>query len=213
MPYTRIFQYALVFGYTAGTLAQINFPDIPTSVCVGPSGTATFSSDMTIETGSQRIPAGTLWNQEGATWVFSTDTEGIKFSNLGIPGGGRQDSIPQINENALQIDDSGTAWTLAVPTVTDVRQFDIVFQASPTPTPPVKRGINDLHHVAVPPEAQPASRTQQYRQKKHVPVGTKFRRQNKGSFHLIIEGRSFRWSTDPCHVACHKSTLTGQREC
>lgn len=88
---------------------------------------------MTIETGSQRIPAGDFWEQMGAVWVFSTDSEGIEFSGLGIPGTGAQSDIPQMDIDALVLDDSKTAWTLNVPTASGANQYDIVFQAA-TPT-------------------------------------------------------------------------------
>ena len=75
----------------------------------------------------------------GATWVFSTDTEGIEFSDLGIPGAGSPEAdIPSFDLSALQIaTGSKTAWTLAVPTESGAGEFDIVFVAAPpSSTPP-----------------------------------------------------------------------------
>lgn len=37
----------------------------------------------------------------GAIWVFSTDSEGIEFSGLGIPGTGARSDIPQMDIDAL----------------------------------------------------------------------------------------------------------------
>ena len=70
--------------------AQITLSDVPQASCNGDvaTGTATISTDYTLPTGSQRIPAGDFWDQMGAVWVFSTDTEGIQFSDLTIPGAG-----------------------------------------------------------------------------------------------------------------------------
>ena len=99
--------------------AQVNLSPIDTATCAGQgsTGTATFSSDMTIATGSQRIPAGKFWTQEGAIWVFDTNTPGIQLSDLAIPGGGPSDDVPAIDTSALKLDDSKTKWTLAAPTV------------------------------------------------------------------------------------------------
>lgn len=115
--------------------AQIIISEVPQASCAGEvaTGTATFSTEMTLPTGSQRIPAGSFWDQMGAIWVFSTDTDGITFSDLGIPGSGAQADIPPMDISALQEPATGskTAWTLVVPTVSGANEFDIVFQAVP----------------------------------------------------------------------------------
>ena len=116
--------------------AQISIPTL--TGCVGnPAGTATFSTSLSLATGSERIPAGDFWNQLGAVWVFSTDTEGIDFSQPGIPGYGAAfggGGPPAAAESALVLDPSKTAWTLNVPTSSLGGEWDIDFEAS-SPTP------------------------------------------------------------------------------
>lgn len=118
----------LILTYCSSVQAQIALSEIPLASCSGNalSGTATYTTDMTLPTDeSQRIPAGDFWDQEGAVWVFETDTPGIVFDGLGIPGAGAED-IPQSDINALTIGESSTAWTLSVPTPS-VGEYDIVF--------------------------------------------------------------------------------------
>ncbi len=120
----------LILTYCSSVQAQIALSEIPVASCAGNviSGTATYTTDMILPTDeSQRIPAGDFWDQEGAVWEFSTDTPGVKFVGLGIPGAGAsEDDIPQADINALKIGDSSTVWTLSVPTPS-VGQYDIVF--------------------------------------------------------------------------------------
>ena len=119
----------LVLTYCSSVQAQIALSEIPVASCAGNviSGTATYTTDMILPTDeSQGIPAGDFWDQEGAVWEFSTDTPGIKFMGLGIPGAGAEEDIPQADINALKIGDSSTVWTLSVPTPS-VGQYDIVF--------------------------------------------------------------------------------------
>ena len=124
-----------IFLLWSSVNAQITLPTV--TGCVGnPAGTATFTTDLTIETGSERIVAGDFWNQLGAVWILSTDTEGIEFSQPGIPGYGAGPGggdIPAAAESALVLDPSKTAWTLSVPTSSLGGEWDIVFQgAAPT---------------------------------------------------------------------------------
>ena len=116
--------------------AQVSLPTL--TGCVGnPAGTATFSTSLSLSTGTERIPAGDFWNQLGAIWIFSTDTEGIDFSQPGIPGYGAGfggGGPPAAAESALVLDPSKTAWTLNVPTSSLGGEWDIVFGAS-SPTP------------------------------------------------------------------------------
>ena len=120
----------LILTYCTSVQAQITLSEVPLASCSGNviSGTATYTTDMTLPTDeSQRIPAGDFWDQESAVWVFSTDTPGIIFDGLGIPGAGAgSEDIPQADINALKIGASSTAWTLSVPTPS-VGQYDIVF--------------------------------------------------------------------------------------
>ncbi|KAL6721375.1 hypothetical protein ACLMJK_000478 [Lecanora helva] len=112
--------------------AQITLPTV--TGCVGnPAGTATFTTDLSIATGSERIVAGDFWNQLGAVWVLSTDTEGIEFSQPGIPGYGAGfggGGPPAAAESALVLDPSKTAWSLSVPTSSLGGEWDINFQAA-----------------------------------------------------------------------------------
>ena len=121
-----------IFLLWSSVNAQITLPTV--TGCVGnPAGTATFTTDLTIETGSERIVAGDFWNQLGAIWVLSTDTEGIEFSQPGIPGYGAGfggGDIPAAAESALILDPSKTAWTLSVPTSSLGGEWDIDFQAA-----------------------------------------------------------------------------------
>ena len=126
-----------VFLLLSPANAQISLPTL--TGCVGnPAGTATFSTSLSLVTGSERIPAGDFWNQLGAVWVFSTDTEGIDFSQPGIPGydgaGFGGGGPPAAAESALVLDPSKTAWTLSVPTSSLGGEWDIDFEAS-SPTP------------------------------------------------------------------------------
>ncbi len=115
--------------------AQITLPTV--TGCVGnPAGTATFSTVLSVSTGSERIVAGDFWNQLGAVWILSTDTEGIELSQPGIPGYGAGfggGGPPAAAESALILDPSKTAWTLSVPTSSLGGEWDIDFEAS-TPT-------------------------------------------------------------------------------
>lgn len=115
--------------------AQITLPTI--TGCIGnPAGTATYTTDLSIASGSERIVAGDFWNQLGAVWIFSTDTEGIEFSAPGIPGYGAGfggGGPPAAAESAIALDSSKTAWTLSIPASSLGWEWDIVFEAS-TPT-------------------------------------------------------------------------------
>ena len=126
----------LILAYCSSVQAQIALSEVPLASCAGNaiSGTATYSTDMMLPTDeTQRIPAGDFWDQFGAVWEFSTDTPGVKFGSLGIPGAGAE-NIPQADIDALKIDDSSTVWTLSVPTPS-VGEYDIVF-ALATPSGP-----------------------------------------------------------------------------
>ena len=121
----------LILLYTSVN-AQITLPTV--TGCIGnPAGTATFTTDLSVETGTERIVAGDFWNQIGAVWIFSTDTEGIEFSQPGIPGYGAGfggGGPPAAAESALKLDDSKTEWTLVVPASTLGGEWDIDFAAS-----------------------------------------------------------------------------------
>lgn len=135
---------SLAFLLASTVRSQITISDVPQASCAGnvATGTATFSTEMTLPTGSQRIPAGDFWDQMGAVWVLSTDTEGVEFSDLGIPGAGAQADIPQMDISALQINTATrTAWTLAVPTVSGANEYDIVFVAAPPSNTPLPNPI------------------------------------------------------------------------
>ena len=125
-----------ILTYCSSVQAQIALSEVPVASCAGNaiSGTATYTTDMILPTDeSQRIPVGDFWDQEGAVWEFATDTLGVKFAFLGIPGAGAED-IPQADIDALKIDDSSTVWTLSIPTPS-VGQYDIVFGvATPSAT-------------------------------------------------------------------------------
>ena len=110
--------------------SQITIQSVPASECAGnPFGTATFSTEVSLATGSQRIVAGDFWQQAGAQWNFSTKSNGIMFCGLGIPGWGAQPDIPKADHDALHIDD-GNQWSLTLPTTPPSdQQFDIVFEA------------------------------------------------------------------------------------
>lgn len=114
--------------------AQITLPSL--TGCVGnPTGTATYSTQMTVETGTERIVAGDFWSQLGAVWVFSSDSEAAEFGQPGIPGFGAGfggGGPPAAAQGALKLDPSKTAWTLSVPTSSLGGEWDIVFAASAT---------------------------------------------------------------------------------
>ena len=113
--------------------AQITLPTI--TGCVGnPAGTATYTTDLSISTGSERIVAGDFWNQLGAIWILSTDSKDIEFSQPGIPGYGAGfggGGPPAAAESAITLDPSKTAWTLSVPTSSLGGAWDIDFEAAP----------------------------------------------------------------------------------
>ena len=219
MHHTRYILKTAAIAFTLSVHAQITITDVPVDSCAGsPTGTATFSTDLTIPTGSQRIPAGDFWEQQGAQWVFSTDTEGIQFSDLAIPGAGAPSvDVPQENLDALKVDDSKTAWTLAAPSPTNDRQLDIVFQAAnpaqpdATNHPVVQRNINigrDAFangQVTKGPSPIPAPML-----KRRISPGAKFRRQDTGagSFHLTIEA-TFPCANDPAFGLSPSETFTG----
>ena len=219
MHHTRCILKTAAIAFTLSASGQIIITDVPLDSCAGsPTGTATFSTDLTIPTGSQRIPAGDFWEQQGAQWVFSTDTEGIQFSDLAIPGAGAPSvDVPQEDLDALKIDDSKTAWTLAAPSATNGRQFDIVFQAAnpaqtDVTTPQVvRRNINIGRdalangQIAEGPSPTPAPVLE-----RRIRPGAKFRRQDTGAgnFHLIIEA-TFPCANDPAFGLSPSETFTG----
>lgn len=111
--------------------AQIHIPSVPTDVCVTDIvTTATYSTKLTLETGSQLILAGNFWLQPGAQWTFSTDTKGLEFGAPQIPIPASQSSVPQSDRNALSLNGSKTQWTLTLPTTPPSGQdHNISFQA------------------------------------------------------------------------------------
>ena len=145
----------LILTCFSSVQAQIVLSEIPLPSCAGNalSGTATYTTDMILPTDeSQRIPAGDFWDQEGAVWKFSTDTPGVKFGSLGIPGtGAPSEDIPQAAINALKIGDSSTVWTLSVPTPS-VGQYDIVFAlVTPSVSSSVGTATTDTASITVAP--------------------------------------------------------------
>lgn len=96
-----------VFCFVCLTAAQINLVPIDTALACSGKGlaaSATFSTATSIETGSQRLPGGDFWTQQGAQWVLDTDTSGIQFSNPAIPGAGAgSDDTPQINKDVISL--------------------------------------------------------------------------------------------------------------
>ena len=112
--------------------AQVSISSVANSGCVANAfGTATYSTQLALPTGSQRVVAGSFWQQAGANWTFSTDTKGVIFSDLGIPGLGTQPYIPQADHDALNLDGSKTKWSLSIPTTPPSSQdFDIVFNVA-----------------------------------------------------------------------------------
>ena len=59
------------------------------------------------------IPAGDFWNQTGAVWTFSTDSQGILFSDLGFEVG--PDGVGAAHSSAIELGSSPKTWTLSVP--------------------------------------------------------------------------------------------------
>ena len=195
----------LILIYCSSVQAQITLSEVPLASCSGNaiSGTATYRTDMTLPTDeSQRIPAGDFWDQESAVWEFSTDTPGIIFDGLGIPGAGAGSAdIPQADINALKIGASSTVWTLSVPTPS-VGQYDIVFGVTTSGTasitaPPSTTNTATTTNTAV------AKRWGHRSFMAPLPLsinanrralhGAKYRRAvPAGQYHLIIQG------TYPC---------------
>ena len=79
----------------------------------GPVGSATYSTVQPYATGSQEIPAGEFWNQIGAVWTFSTDNDGVFFSDLGFAVG--PDGAGPADSGAIKLGPSSKTWTLSVP--------------------------------------------------------------------------------------------------
>ena len=126
---------ALSFLFFSFSDAQgsISIGSVPTSSCIGnPVGTATFTSDVTIATGSIRIPAGSFWNQAGALWEFSTDSNGLAFQDAGIPGYGAgfgsADDIPAAAESAIKLSNDRSTISVVVPTATIGGEWDVEWQ-------------------------------------------------------------------------------------
>ncbi len=142
-PFTRIVMFTnmralslqLICGFCTISVfnvrAQIHIPSVPTDVCVTDVvTTATYSTKMTLETGSQLILAGNFWLQPGAQWTFSTDTKGLEFDAPQIPIPASQSSMPPLDRKALSLDGSKTQWTLTLPTTPPSGQdHNISFQA------------------------------------------------------------------------------------
>ena len=119
--------------------AQISIPinDVPTSSCIGnPVGTATFTSDVTVSTGSINVPAGDFWNQAGALWEFSMDTKGFAFEGPGIPGYGAGfgsgNDIPDAAESAIKLSNDKSTISIIIPTKTIGGEWDIVWGVVPS---------------------------------------------------------------------------------
>ena len=104
------------------TKAQINLAQIPTTAWAGQGifGSATYSTVTTLATGSQVIPEGAYWDQEGSRWVFDTDTSDIYFGYLALGNG---PDAPVDQESCLVLDDSQTKWTLVAPTTGEVCMY------------------------------------------------------------------------------------------
>ena len=197
-----------LLSFFQNVFAQITIASVPSSGCDGkPFGSATYSTDLTLPTGSQRIVAGDFWQQAGAQWNFSTDTQGIEFSSLGIPGWGAEPDIPQADHDALKIDDSKTVWRLTLPTTQPSGgEYDIVFVAGPPvvsgaaqPTAVARRDVQVEKRGDSPEELLSRHPHQSPPTKTPVPEleirggslssRMRHRRQsNAGEFHLVIEG-------------------------
>lgn len=69
------------FFYAIKVNGQIQLPLIPTSICIGDQlATATYSTQVVIQTGTSYPVTGDYWNQSGATWNFSMKAPGITFN-------------------------------------------------------------------------------------------------------------------------------------
>ena len=131
--------FALPFLFISCSDAQgaISISSVPTSSCIGnPLGTAIFTSEVTIATGSIRVPADSFWNQAGALWEFSTDSKGLAFQGPGIPGYGAgfgsADDIPAAAENAIKLSSDKSTISIVIPTATIGGAWDVEWQVVPS---------------------------------------------------------------------------------
>ena len=99
-------------------------------------GTATFTSDVTVATGSVRVPADSFWNQLGALWEFSTDSKGLAFQDPGIPGYGAgfgsSDDVPAAAESAIKLSNDKSTVSIVIPTSTLGGEWDVVWSVGPS---------------------------------------------------------------------------------
>lgn len=130
---------ALPYLFMSYSDAQGTIPigSVPTSSCFGnPVGTATFTSDITLATGSVRIPASSFWNQTGALWEFSTDSKGWAFQGPGIPGYGAgfgsANDIPAAAESAIKLSNDKSTISIVIPTATIGGEWDVVWEVVPS---------------------------------------------------------------------------------
>ena len=64
--------------------ADITLSNIPTAACSeSTTGTATYTTSLTLETGPQLLSAGNLWKQPGAQWTFALPESDVDFASLG----------------------------------------------------------------------------------------------------------------------------------
>lgn len=116
--------------------APIPISDIPSSSCFGnPAGTVTFASDITIPTGEVQIPASDIWNQTGAVWEFSPDSEGFVFEAPGIPGygaGSGSGGVPDAAESAFKLSNDKSTLSIIIPTSTLGGEWEVLWAVVPS---------------------------------------------------------------------------------
>ena len=91
---------------------------------------ATYSTQLTLPTGLQRISHANIWQQRGTNWIISTDTKGITLKDLEV---NKQEVIPgilQADHDMNSIDGSKTKLAISIPTtLPSGGQYDIIFNA------------------------------------------------------------------------------------
>ena len=118
----------IFLAITSPSHAEFKLEDLQTSGCIGPAirtSTASTSSAFSTTTGKIELAKGSYWQQVGAVWEVSTDTEGIAFNNL---------SGPKEAQEAFKFSKDKRTITFRVPFPTPDQQYAMTWMAEDSPT-------------------------------------------------------------------------------
>ena len=112
--------------------AEFKLETLQTSGCrTNAVSTATFSTAFSTVIGDVELSKGSYWEQGGAVWEFSTNTEGIIFSDPLVQGyvKGLVKDRPQEVQDAFRLNRDRRTITFTVPYPTFQEQFAVSWEA------------------------------------------------------------------------------------